>query len=516
MAGNIVLMCKLKQVIRLKMHGQSRKSIIKAVGVSKNTVKKYLQLIESNTWDHEWLLSLEDNELENLFSKPPQDHAERFMSLNSMMSYFSGELKRVGVNRWVLWGEYKSKYPDGYSYSQFCFYLQQYEKAKSATMHFEHEPGDKIFIDYAGKKLSIVNRDTGEIKEVEVFVATLGFSQYTYVEASISQKKGSFIRSTENALHYIGGVPKVIVCDNLKSAVTKASRYEADINADFYDFANHYKTAILPTRSLKPKDKALVEKSVSIVYSRIYAKLRDMVFHTIEDLNMAIKELLKAYNNALFQGKDYSRIHRFETEEKHLLSPLPPDRYQLKEYYEVQVQKTSHVQISKDKHYYSVPYRHIGDKVKIICDQSIVEIYYNTERIAIHSRSYIPYKYTTIKEHIPSTHQFVASWNPERFIKWATSIHPDVEQYIRKILDSKAYPEQTYRSCVGILTMEKKIGKERLIAACQRASYFQLYNYKIISNILKGNLEMLKPEEETSVQMILPLHENIRGAEYYQ
>ena len=515
MAGKRVRMNKLKQIINLKIQGQSRKSIAKAVGTSKTTVKKYLQLIESNCLDEQLLLSMEDHVLEAIFISPPQDKTLRNAEMQTMMSYFVKELQRVGVTRWVLWGEYKTKHPDGYSYSQFCYYLQQHINIKSATMHFEHEPGDKLFIDYAGKKLHIVDAHTGEIKDVEVYIATLGYSQYTYVEASMNQQKETFIRSTENALHYFGGIPKVLVCDNLKSAVTKASKYEADIDGDFLDFANHYGSAVLPTRSAKPKDKALVEKSVSIIYSRVYAKLRDRVFHTLEDLNFAIREHLAEHNNTLFQGKDYSRFQCFETDEKNHLKPLASERYQIKEYYQMQVLKNCHVQVHKDKHYYSVPYRYIGEKIKLICTGTTVNIYYKTERIAIHSRDFRPYKYTTTKEHLPSTHQFVADWNPARFIIWAASIHSDVEQYIKKILDSNAYPEQTYRSCVGILSMEKKVGKERLIAACQRADHFNVYNYKVILNILQGKLDVLKPEEENSSQMVLPLHENIRGAEYY-
>ena len=313
MAGKIVCMSILKQIINLKMQGQSRKSISKAVGTSKTTVKKYLQLIESKCLDYRILLSMEDHELEALFNSPPEEMAIRNTDMQDMMLYFVKELERVGVTRWVLWGEYKTKHPDGYSYSQFCYHLQQHLKAKSATMHFEHEPGDKLFIDYAGKKLHIVDSQTGEIKDVEVYIATLGYSQYTYVEASMNQKKETYIRSTENALHFFGGVPRVLVCDNLKSAVTKASKYEADLNNDFLDFANHYQTAVLPTRSAKPKDKSLVEKSVSIIYSRIYAKLRDRVFHTLNELNVAIREHLVEHNNTLFQGKDYSRFQCFET-----------------------------------------------------------------------------------------------------------------------------------------------------------------------------------------------------------
>jgi transposase len=265
----------------------------------------------------------------------------------------------------LLWGEYKKKHPNGYSYSQFCEHLRQWLVSNTASMHFKHEPGDKVYIDFAGDRLNIIDCKTGEIISVETYAAVLGYSQYTYVEAVFSQKKSDLIGASENALHFFGGVPKVIVPDNVKSAVTKASNYEAQINNDFMDFVNHYQIAVLPARSYKPQDKALVEKTISIIYSRIYARLRDQVFYDLRSLNEAVWALLKEHNQQHFQRRQVSRQELFE-EERPLLKPLPPQRYEIRQYKVATVMKTAHVQLHEDKHYYSVPYRYIGKKVKLI------------------------------------------------------------------------------------------------------------------------------------------------------
>jgi len=515
MAGKLTNMNVIKQIIRLSQNGESKQGISATLKISRNTVKKYLQLIRINGWHPEKLLLMEDGQLESLFATPVDPNPERYDHLDELLPTYEKELRSPGVNRWVLWGEYKQKHPDGYSYSQFCYHLQQHFKHKKATMHFEHVAGDKLFIDFTGKKLSIVNGQTGEVKESEIFVATLGCSQFTYVEALSSQKKEQFIKATQNALHYFGGVPRVLVCDNLKSGVTKASNYEAALNEDYLAMANHYGTAVLPTRSRKPRDKALVEKHVSFVYSRIFAPLRNRVFYSIEELNQAIWELLEKLNNEIFQGRDYSRHDRFEAEEKNTLSPLPSERYEIKEYTYATVLKTSHVQLSRDKHYYSVPYQYIGDKVTIACTLSSVSIYLKNERIAFHPRSLKKYGYTSVKEHLPSQHQFIAEWSPDKFIRWALTIDPVVEAFIKKVLEAKVYPEQAYRSCVGILSFDKKIGRQRLINACKRATHFNTYNYKIIERIIQSKHDLLPLDDEVPVQQTLPLHENIRGASYY-
>ena len=307
MAGKTIIMSKLKQIIRLRNDGVALQRIAKAIDISRNTVKKYLRLIEVKGLAVEQLLQLEDNELEALLEDPDPSDQQRLASLSTMFPYIEKELGRTGVTRWILWGEYKQRYPDGFSYSRFCDHFKQYKISRSATLRFEYEAGDKLFIDFTGKRLSVIDPSTGEVDEVEIYVAILGHSQLTYVQAVSSQRKEDFIAATENALHFFGGVPRVLVPDNLKSAVTKADKYEAELNSTFLDFANHYGTSVLPARSYKPRDKAHVERAVNIAYSRIFAPLRNQLFYSLKSLNEAIAALLSEHNDKHFQQRPVSR-----------------------------------------------------------------------------------------------------------------------------------------------------------------------------------------------------------------
>ena len=322
--------------------------------------------------------------------------------------------------------------------------------------------------------------------------------------------------ATEHALHFFGGVPRVIIPDNLKSAVTKASKYEAELNQSFLDFANHYGTSVLPAKGYKPRDKALVEKAVSIAYSRIFAPLRNETFHTLVALNLAIKDKLLLHNQHAFQKDPQSRLQRFELEEKHLLAPLAEHRYEIRQFKLATVMINGHVQIHEDRHSYSVPYRFIGMKVKIIYSSSSVSIYHDHERIAYHKRSFKKHGYTTVKDHLSSEHKFVAQWCPDKITSWAQSIDSSVKDYIAMVLDKTTYPEQAYRSCVGILSLEKKVGKDRLINAVKRADYFKTYCYTSIKKILDTKLDQLNPEEDLPPSVPLPMHENVRGADTYK
>jgi transposase len=516
MAGKTIIMSKLKQIIRLRSEGIALQTIARAVSISRNTVKKYLRLIEVKGLDTASLLQMEDNALEALLDDPDPEEQERLAYLEELFPYFERELGRTGVTRWVLWGEYKQQYPAGFSYSRFCAHFSQWKRSRSATLFFEQVPGDKLFIDFTGKKLAIVDPVTGELTEVEVYVAILGYSQLTYVQAVGSQRKEDFIAATENALHFFGGVPKALVPDNLKSAVIKADKYEAELNADFLDFANHYGASVLPARSYKPRDKAHVERAVNIAYSRIFAPLRNQVFYSLASLNAAIAGLLDVHNNKNFQQRPVSRRTLFEQEEKPLLSLLPAERYELKRFKEVTVMKNGYIQLSEDKHYYSVPYRYIGCRVKIIYSATAVAIFYNKERVAYHARSSKRYGHSTIHDHMSSSHQFVSEWNPDKFIGWATAISPVLRDYITRILETASYPETAYRSCVGILSYERKVGRERLVQAVERATFFGAYNYTIIKKILQSGLDQLAFGEEVPTGQTLPDHANIRGAAAYK
>ena len=318
---------------------------------------------------------------------------------------------------------------------------------------------------------------------------------------------------------FFGGVPRAIVPDNLKSAVIKSSRFEPTINETLADLAEHYETTILPARSYKPRDKSLVEGAVKILYTRIYAQLNGKKHYCLEELNKEIKELLKVHNSRKFTARPYSRVELFLEDEKPTLRPLPQVRFEIKYQSLATVMQNGHVQLSKDKHYYSVPYQYIKKKTKILYTSSVVEIYHKYNRIALHKRNYKHYVYTTTASHLASTHQFVASWNAPRFIDWAGSIDESVKEYIIKILESRTHEEQAYKSCLGILNFEKKVGKERLINACKRGLDFKIYSFKSIEKILENKLDRLDFESENQQSEALPElpnHDNIRGNHYYK
>lgn len=508
-------MSKIKHLLQLYFQGRSKLVISEQTGISRNTIKKYIREFKASGISLTELSSLSDKDLEDLFVKPKEKPLnEKLQRLFNLFPSIDKELRKKGMTRQILWQRYKSSQADGVGRSQFNHYFAQWKKQLHPTMRIDHKAGDKMYIDYAGDKLEIIDKHSGEICAVEVFVAILGASQLTYVEAVMSQQKEDFIGACENALYYYGGVPAAIVPDNLKSAVTKSSKYEPVINETFADFARHYNTAILPARSYKPRDKALVENAVRNVYNRIYSKLRSNIYHSLEELNIAIKELLELYNQFVLTGRNYSRRQQFEEVERSTLLPLPELRYELKKQLFVTVMKNGHVCLRADKHYYSVPYRFIGKKVKLMYSRGSVEIFYNYERIAFHKRLKSPYQYTTDKEHMASSHRFVSDWNPEKFLSWASDIHEDVNRYVTEILDRKQHPEQAYKSCVGILGFTKKVGNDRLIKACQRALDYGIYNYKTIQKILENGLDH-EPENH-SEQLEMPLHENIRGESYYQ
>ena len=508
-------MNKLRNLLRLHLQGSSKLQIAQQTGIARNTLKKYLAILKASELSITQLLSMSDKELETLFIKPLyQPLSKKLQTLFALFPDIDKGLKRKGATRQKEWEDYIKKHPDGVKRSQFNHYYVQWKTQVNPVMHIEHKAGDKLYIDFAGDKLSIIDKETGEEKAVEVFVAVLGASQLTYVEAVYTQSKEDLIAACENALHYCGGVPAAIVPDNLKSAVTKSSKYEAVINEAFADFAHHYNTAVLPARAYRPRDKALVENAVRLTYARIYTKLHDTDYFSLEELNAAIRAVLEDYNSRLLKGRNYSRRQQFEEIERSALQPLPPLRYELKKHLFATVMKNGHVSLGEDKHYYSVPYRFIGKKVKLMYSHTSVEVYYNYQCIALHARAKSPYNYTTDKEHLASTHRFVSDWTPETFLAWGEKIHEDVKLYILRILSRKQHPEQAYKSCVGVLSFAKKVGNERLIKACQRGLDYGMYNYKIIQKILEKGLDK-QPQEETE-QLQMPLHDNIRGENYYQ
>jgi len=518
MAGKTIDMSKLRKVIKLYVGGKSKVFISTYLGLSRNTVKKYIKQFNGLKVTFEELDRLSDLDLDELFNLPQENElSPKMHDLERFFPRVEKELKKTWKTLKILWEDYKIKYPDGFQRTQFTVYYNRWSKRinAKASMHMSHKAGDKMFVDYAGKTLEIIDRESGEVIEVEFFVAILGASQLTYAEASMSQKKEDFVESVENALLFFGGVPQAIVPDNLKSAVTKSHRYEPTINETFLDFAEHYGTTILPARSYRPKDKALVEGAVKILYTRIYSVLKDQQFFSLKSLNSAIKTLLEKHNTSNLTGKAYSRIELFEELERAELKELPVERFEIRKQAIVTVMNNGHILLSEDRHYYSVPYIYIRKKVKVLYTEKAVELYSVYNRIAVHPRIKSPHNYSTIKDHLATTHQFMTEWNADRFISWAESIDSNVKLLIIEILNKKQHVEQSYKSCIGVLSLAKKVGNERLSKACEMALDYRIYNYKIVENILEKGLDNLIENNENQDET-LPNHPNIRGNTYYK
>lgn len=507
-------MKKIREIMRLhEQSGLSRRGISQALNISRPVVSDYIAKVKTSGLSYKDIEKMPDETLLEVLQKIKTTD-ERYETLHSSFPHLTKELKRIGVTRYLLWEEYMQENPEGYSYSQFCYHFQVWQNMSEVTMHMEHKAGDKLFVDFAGKKLEITDRVTGEKRGVEVFIAILGASQLVYVEASMSQKKEEWIRLNENALRYIGGVPRAIVPDCLKSAVTKTDRYEPDINPEYLDFARHYGATILPARPAKPKDKSLVEGAVRITYSWIYAKLRDRVFFSLEELNAAIVEQLEALNARTMQRPGVSRRELFESIEKAELQPLPREWYEIKRFKILTVQFNYHIYLSDDCHYYSVPYRYKGHKVAVLFTERALEVYSGNVRIALHLRNKRKNGYTTQREHMPESHKWQDNWDPGKLMSWAGGKGEDVASVVAAVLDSRQHPEQSYKTCMGILSLGKTYGDLRLNKACKRALYYDNCTYKVIKNILLNNMDQLE-ENSGDIAGTLPEHENIRGKNYY-
>jgi transposase len=505
-------MNKVREIIRLKQQCHlSERAISRALNLSRPVIAQYFRDIAHSGLSYNEIELMDDDSLTELLTGKDKK-PERYIQLTKQFEHFATELKRTGVTLQLLWQEYRAKNPDGYSYTQFCYHFQVWRSTSELTMHLDHKAGDKMFADFTGKKLTFIDRQTGEVKETEVFVAILPASQLTYVEAVESQQKQDWLMVNQNAFHYFGGVPKAVVPDNLKSAVHKPNFYEPEINPEYADFARHYQTVILPARPNHARDKAMVEGAVRIVYAWVFAELRDHLFYSLKDLNLAIAEQLERYNAKPMQKLKISRRELFEQTEKDELKQLPQEKYTRKQFKQLKVQFNYHVQLREDMHYYSVPYRYRGKQVLVIFTESVVEIFYNNQRIAFHKRDRTPNGYNTVKEHMPSHHKAYSEWNPQRLINWAADVGEHVKAVIEYILAHRKHPEQGYRVCLGILNLAKKYDKERLNKACQKTVYYQNYSLKGIENILKNRLEDYQQE---SFQL-LPDHTNIRGNRYYQ
>lgn len=380
-------------------------------------------------------------------------------------------------------------------------------------MVLNHHPGDKLFIDFAGKKLSYIDKHTGELVPIQVFIACLPYSDYGFAMAVPSQKLEDFLYALGCCLNDMGGVPHTLVTDNLKSAIVKANRYEPDVNRALEDFANHYGTTVTPTRPYRPKDKALVENQVKMVYSRVYAKLRNVQFFDIDSLNQAIQEKMRLHNQTRMQQKDYCREEKFLADEKKHLLKLPVESFEIKYYREHKIAKNNHIYLSQDKHHYSVPFTYIGKKAKVIYTRSLVKIYCEGQQIAIHPRSFRKGGYTTKKEHLCSHHQFYKDRSPSYYLQRANNHSEVLYQFTNSLFKQNKYPEQLYRTCDGILSLSRKIPRDTFIKACEIALENHHYSYKFLKQLIENNMIENTPKP---IVKPLPKHTNIRGAQAYK
>jgi transposase len=519
MSNKTIEMFTIRQVLRLYASGRGTKYISQSTGVARNTVKKYLYRYVQLKITLEELDRMSDAQMSKAFlvKQSVAIPDKRVTDLEALLPSLVSMLKKRGVTKQMVYEKYIASCPDGYKSSAFRERLNAFTHQGKGSMRMEHKAGDKMFVDYTGKKLQVVDKLSGEITDVEVFVAILGCSQLTFVMAMASQRKEDFIMGCEQALHFYGGVPQAIVPDNLKSAVTKASKYEAQLNDNFAAFAEHYHTFGFPTRTYKPKDKALVEGAVKIIYTTIFSKIDSKVYHSLDDLNIDILQHLQVHNNSLLTGQKYSRLQQFEELERQTLQPLNPYPFELMSVQLSTVNKYGHVLLSVDKRYYSVPFKLIGKRLKIKYSTRKLSVYDDIEIVAVHDRfSGKGHKYITIQDHLASQHKYLSEWNPQKFMEMATAIDEVVANYISKILSREMYPEQSYKSCSGVLNLAKRVGNQRLINACRRADGYGLYNYGIIDQILRSKADNIAFEDDEPTNPSIPLHENIRGQEYYE
>jgi transposase len=508
-------MRKFKEILRLRHElGLTNRQIGGSCGISHVTVGNYLERAQEAGIGWPLPPEIEEADLEALVhpDRPPFPLARRPLP---DFADIHRELRRKGVTRMLLWEEYYRDHPEGYKYTQFCEYYDRWRKTLEPTLRQNHEAGEKMFVDWAGQTVALKDpRGEGE-KKAYLFVAVLGASNYTYAEAFENTKLPAWIDAHIHAFEYMGGVARLTVPDNTKTAVITACRYEPELNPTYRDLAGHYGTVILPTRPRKPRDKAKVETAVQITERRILAALRNRSFFSVAELNRSIRVLLEELNDRPFQKLPGSRRELFEELDKPALTPLPESRFEFCEWNEATAGIDYHVGV--DHHFYSVPYRLTNQKVDVRLTSRMVEILHGGKRVASHLRSWQRGKFTTDPAHRPKSHQKHLEWTPRRLIDWsANQVGPLCARAVTHILETKPHPEQGYRSCLGIMRLAKSYGTDRVEAACRRALALEVCTYQSIKSILKSNLDRQPLPAEEQPELFGPTeHQNLRGRDYY-
>lgn len=513
MATERLSMRKTKEILRQKwLLGRKHRAIASHTGVGVGTVGRTVVRAREaglRTWADVEALGEDDLEgllypsvIEKACERPEPDCA-----------WVHAERSRPGVTLELLHLEYLAKHPAGYRYTAFCDRYRQWCARRGLVMRQVHIAGERMFVDYSGKRPVVIDAKTGELVKVELFVAVLGASSYTYAEATRTQRGPDWIASHERALAFFGGVPGAITCDCLKSGVTRACRYEPEVQRTYEDLAAHYGTTVLPARPYKPRDKAKVEVAVQVVQRWVLARIRNEVFHSLDALNARIRELVDDLNSRQMRHYGKSRRELFESLERPALAPLPTSRFEYADWKKATVNIDYHVLY--ESHSYSVPYQHVHQKTWVRATATSIEVLLRGRRIASHRRSWRRGGYTTSAEHMPRSHRAHAQWTPSRILRWAAETGPQTSALCDAILRERRHPEQGYKSCLGILRLGKRYGAERLEAACARAHAAGARSYRNVESILRKGLDRAADHEAAPPQRPPITHENVRGPDYY-
>jgi transposase len=505
-------MRKIREVLRLSALGLAQHQIARSCSIVQSTVHKYLKLAQAAQLPWPLPDDLSDKKLDELlFGQRSEPPSRRVHPLPDFPAIHRELQTHKNLTLALLWEEYKKS--DGcYRYSRFCELYREWAHVQKLTLRQHHEPGEKMFVDYAGATIAVHNRDTGEIHQAAIFVAALGCSSYTFAEATWSQELPCWIGSHIRAFEFFGGLPLLVVPDNTKTGVTKACRYEPDLNPTYCEMAAHYGVAVLPARPRKPRDKAKVENAVQVVQRWIVAALRKRTFCSLSELNEAITGLLVRLNHRPFRKREGTRASVFAARERPTLRALPTDRYEMGEWHRLKVDLDYHVPAGG--HYYSVPYQLVGRQVDIRLTAATVEIFHSGTRVASHARSFQTDGATSIAQHRPKAHQQYLEWTPSRLLSWADAAGPNTAELFRQILAAKPHPEMGYRSCLGLVRLSDKHTTVRLEAAAVRALHFGAYSLHSVESILQHHLEN-QPLNVLETGPMAILHDNIRGAAYF-
>lgn len=503
-------MRKLREIVRLHLEkGLPGRAIARSCGLSPSTVSEYLGRIRLARLS--WPLPTElddDAALTRLLF--PDEHEPKQNRPEPDWARVHEELRRKHVTKQLLWQEYREQHPDGYQYSQFCERYARWSAQVSVTMRQVHRAGEKGFVDFSGDGLEVVSAETGEVQKVKLFLFALGASNYTYAEPVVGEDLATWIGCHIRALEYFGGVPQVVVPDNLKAGVHRPDRYEPDLNPTYAELAQHYGFAVVPARVRKPRDKAKVEAAVLLAERWILAALRHQRFSTVQQVREAVGALLEKLNTRPMRKLGKSRRQLFEQLERPVLQPLPTARYELACWKKARVNMDYHIEV--DGHLYSVPYSLVGKQVEVRATSACVEVFLAGRRVASHARA-TDSKATTLPEHMPSSHRAYAEWTPSRILDWAAQVGPATAALAEELMRRRKHPEQGFRACLGIIRLKDKYDAQRLERACARALRCRAFSYSSVAAILRNKLEDVEPAAEE--RPALPAHENIRGPDYY-